>query len=910
MAKNASKKELKQGLLAADGAAEGFEKKPRERPSDKGLTSARAKELLLKFGKNELPEKKSTKYQLLMDQFLAPMPLMITAAFIIEGLLGDYVDMYLLITLNIVNGGIAFYEASNAADAIAALKSSLKPRCQAKRDGKWVNFDAKELVPGDVVALNAGAAVPADCEIISGHLEVDQAALTGESLPVAMVGGDEAKMGSTAVRGEVSAIVKNTGANTFFGKTATLIAAASGEKSNMEKVLLTIMISLCIISFVLCTTSFVFLMEDRGDKFETSLSFSVVLLVASIPMAMEVVTTTVMALGSRELAAMGAIVARLASIEEMAGMNMLCSDKTGTLTLNKMELQVECPTYDNECGCNDQAGVIKYAALAAKWWEPAKDALDTLVLNSCDKDELNANWESVEDDFMPFDPSKKRTSARVKSKDGKQDFFVTKGAPHIILDMCHNKAAIEDSFNHDVHAFAERGVRCLAVAKEEAAGWEMLGILTFLDPPRPDTKRTLDMAKEYGIHIKMITGDHMLIGKEMMRMLGQGTNMLSADELPVVGSDGKVDEGLFNRYQQVIVEADGFGEVFPEHKYFIVELLRHRGYRVGMTGDGVNDAPALKRADIGVAVQGATDAARAAADIVLTKPGLFVMVDSIVIARTIFQRMKNYLVYRVACTIQLLLFFFIALVAFNPQTYCSGNNCDFYSDDDGTTLPNFFYLPVLALIVITILNDGTLITVAYDNVKPGKLPEVWNLRMLYLVSTVLGMVAVISSLLLLHLGLESVGNDNGWLSKMFGKQMSFEEVQSMIYLKVSISDFLTLFAARTNRMFWEVKPAPKLLGAAMFALGMSSILALTWNFDIGQENDKNGMEPITFLCLCFTWSYCLAWFLLQDFLKMQIYIHIVDKDKLRAEQEFAFNSPKAKGGLATAVEVYDTDGRV
>ena len=287
---------------------------------------------------------------------------------------------------------------------------------------------------------------------------------------------------------------------------------------------------------------------------------------------------------------------------------------------------------------------------------PAKDALDTLVLGAADIPGLDAGWESIEADYKPFDPATRRTEAHVKSITGKKrEFNVVKGAPQVVLAMCKgNGKKITAQFEKDVQELAHRGIRCLAVASDEGGkGLNMLGVLTFLDPPRPDTKYTLDMARKYGIHIKMITGDHMLIGKECMRQLGQGTDMYSATSLPMVNDDGSINPEHFDTYADVVIKADGFGEVFPEHKYFIVELLRNNGFRVGMTGDGVNDAPALKRADVGIAVQGSTDAARAAADIVLTKPGLSVLVDAIVIARTIFQRMKNYLIYRVACTLVL-----------------------------------------------------------------------------------------------------------------------------------------------------------------------------------------------------------------------------------------------------------------
>jgi len=350
----------------------------------------------------------------------------------------------------------------------------------------------------------------------------------------------------------------------------------------------------------------------------------------SIPMAMEVVTTTTMAIGSHTLSRAGAIVARLSSIEELAGMNMLCSDKTGTLTMNKMMIQDETPIYQPGL---TQADIVRDAALAAKWHEPPKDALDTLVLGQANIAQLDA-YEMI--DYQPFDPIFKRTEGTLKEIATGKVFKTTKGAPHIIAKLIEGPeaAGVQADVNAKVDNFAERGVRSLAVARTVNDKWQMQGILTFLDPPRPDTKATLHKAMEFGIDVKMITGDHTAIAKETARQLGLGTNILNAERLPGLDAHGKAPKDL-DKHVPLIMEADGFAQVFPEHKFLIVEALRQAGYAVGMTGDGVNDAPALKRADIGIAVQGATDAARAAADIVLTQPGLAVVVDAITIVRAL-----------------------------------------------------------------------------------------------------------------------------------------------------------------------------------------------------------------------------------------------------------------------------------
>jgi H+-transporting ATPase len=394
-----------------------------------------------------------------------------------------------------------------------------------------------------------------------------------------------------------------------------------------------IMAFLISVSVVLCATVLGFLLHTERTSFADAISFTVVLLVVSVPMAMEVVTTSTMAIGSRVLSRAGVIVARLSSIEELAGMNMLCSDKTGTLTLNKMVIQDEAPIFVQE-GLT-QADLLRFAALATKWHEPPKDAVDTLVLGAVDIASLH-HYEAV--DYLPFDPAVKRTESTVRDTTSGAVFKTTKGAPHIIAALAPDSPAAAQLHTH-VEQFAERGIRCLAVARGAADGsdaWTLLGLLTFLDPPRPDTKVTLQRCMGNGVAVKMITGDHVAIAKETARQLGIGTNILNAERLPNLNAKGKAPKDL-DKYVPQILGADGFAQVFPEHKFLIVEALRQAGYAVGMTGDGVNDAPALKRADIGIAVQGATDAARAAADIVLTQPGLAVVVDAIAIARGIFR---------------------------------------------------------------------------------------------------------------------------------------------------------------------------------------------------------------------------------------------------------------------------------
>ena len=842
---------------------------------------------------------------------------------------GDWADFAVLLILQIVNGMVGWYEGVKAGNAVAALKESLGTSAYVRRNGKWTTAPTRELVPGDIVQLALGGGIPADCQLLDGKvIAVDQAALTGESMPVKMTTGDVAKMGSNVTQGEIDAVVRHTGAKTFFGKTAAMLNQVE-SKGHFEILLWRITLFLMGFSFIFVSIILVYMLltpqaqvQDESERILGAISKCVVLLIASIPIAMQVVCTSTMAIGARRLAQKKAVVTRLGAIEELAGMDMLCSDKTGTLTTGKMEMQ-EPNLFGDVFTKQD---ILRDACLSARWQEDPKDAIDTLVLKYCaaDLDGYTAAFEQP--DYVPFDPSVKRTEATLRPTNGDPEFRCTKGAPHIILQMAHNHDEIAEEVNQKIEDLAQRGTRALGVARTDAEGkWCFTGILTFLDPPRHDTKETLDRAKALGVEIKMITGDHVAIAKETCFKLGLGTNIKGTDVLP--GNSNDLALASSSRFGELCEEADGFGEVFPEHKYMIVEVLQRRGWTTGMTGDGVNDAPALKRADIGIAVQGATDAARAAADIVLTEPGLSVIIDAIVYSRKIFHRMKNYVTYRIACTLQLLVFFFIAILFMHPNDFHdfrTGYNhsldqpCDYvHANANGTgammwlprgcaDVEQYFALPVIALVVITILNDGTIITIARDKVIPGSTPEKWMLWHVITVATLLGMIACGSSILLLQqafctasdeilgafnwggaggktyhptCGTEAYIKNNHVGDTLFsrmgalgkdGKGFTIEQARTVMYLKISLSDFLTVFSARTRGPFFERRPGYGLLTAFIVATTTSTILACSWPSSSGRSDGPSGstedpMHNIEVKEAGLIWAYCLFWFLVGDF---------------------------------------------
>mmetsp|Transcript_38815 Transcript_38815/g.89452 ORF Transcript_38815/g.89452 Transcript_38815/m.89452 type:complete len:973 (+) Transcript_38815:139-3057(+) len=828
---------------------------------DDGLTDAEAERRLGIYGRNELEENEEHPLMKLLKGFFGPMPIMIWCAIILEAVTGDWSDFVVLLILQILNATIGWYEDMKAGNAVAALKASLKPEANVKRGGVYKVVPGGTVVPGDRVTIHAGAAIPADCMLCPCEpIDIDQAALTGESLPVTMNMGDKPKMGSNCTRGEAEGIVIATGSQTFFGKTASMIGSVH-EEGHFQKVLMAITRSLLFISIVLVVISLCVLIFRDGEGILDAMTFAVVLLVASIPIAMPVVSVATMALGSRKLAEKKAIVTRLSSIEEVAGMDMLCSDKTGTLTLNKMVLQDELPIFTAGVTRED---VLQYAALAAKWLEPPKDALDTLVLNAADISACNA-YEQI--DYVPFDPRTKRTASTLRDQAGSY-FKASKGAPHVVLALAHDMNQIKDQVEEVIARLAERGVRSLAVARtrpvanvaelDNAPVWEFMGILTFLDPPRPDTAATIKKANQYGVGVKMITGDHKAIAVDMCHQLNMGDKIQGCEGLPTYDpAAGALPKTIGEEFGPMIEAADGFAQVFPEHKFLIVEALQQRGWMVGMTGDGVNDAPALKKAGVGIAVSGATDAARAASDIVLTDEGLGVLVDAIIIARRIFQRMKNYVIYRVSCTIQLLLFFFITVLCIHPDSYKGW-------DDD---VPPSFKLPVIALVIITILNDGTIISIAYDAVRPSAGPEKWRLPQVFAIASVLGGVATISSILLLVVMLDSQAEGSAWGAMGLPEIENYSQLMMAIYLKISISDFLTVFAARTRSNFLSRAPGTLLFFAALVATVASTLIAVYWPSD-GSEEGNEAMGAISGSLAFVIWIYDIVFFLLQDALKV------------------------------------------
>ncbi|RIB05088.1 H(+)-ATPase [Gigaspora rosea] len=773
-----------------------------------GLTTEEAQQRLNQFGRNEISEAKPNLFLKFVSYFRGPIAYLIEVACIVAGVVKDWVDFGIILGLLFVNAFIGFIEETRAESALESLKKTLALKTKVWRDGKLVELDAAELVPGDIITLRIGNIVPADAKLLgvnlsgsetSEYLMVDQSALTGESLPVNRNKGEIVYSSSIIKQGQMMAIVVKTGQNTYIGRAASLMNVAV-DQGHFQKVinkignfLILITVTLVVIIFIYQAVKF--RGTSQGNILEI-LQHVLVLTVAAIPVGLPTVLSVTMAVGAKQLAAKKVIIRRLAAVEELSAVSVLCSDKTGTLTLNELSTDESwlTPSYN-------ETDLFLYAYICS---EPGTDdAIELAVRGSAEEklDDILKNRENDHDipgfkvtSFTPFNPAKKLTEATVINLETQEKFKIVKGAPQVITKLAGgNREADQAVIN-----LASRGLRALGVARTNSINpsdsddskqlkWELVGFLSLLDPPRPDSKEILKKCEELGLNVKMVTGDQLIIAKEVAHRLGMGRVILESSHL--VDSNKSEDE-----VTEHCVKADGFAQVIPEHKYRVVELLQKKGYVVGMTGDGVNDAPALKRADVGIAVSGCTDAARSASDIVLLAPGLATIIDGIMTSRTIFQRMRSYALYRITSTVHFLLFFFCIILA-----------------KDWT-------LPAVLLILIAMLNDAATLVISVDNAQVSGSPDKWRIGQLITLSIILGIILTMFSFA--HFFIFS------YVIKVTPGQL-----YTVMYLHISSAPHFVIFSTRLTGHFWEVLPSPlfviSIVGTQIFAMFMSIFGVLT-----------------------------------------------------------------------------------
>ncbi|KAJ1554640.1 hypothetical protein HK096_002599 [Nowakowskiella sp. JEL0078] len=821
-----------------------------------GLTTAEHQERLEKFGKNEIPEKKQSPILKFLSYFVGSIAFLLEFATIISAVVGKWTEFGILVFVLITNAVIGFVEEARAESALDALKNTLALKTRCWRDGALIEVDSALLVPGDIIALRLGDIVPADCRLLGvgvtgeeteGALQIDQAALTGESLPVHKKKGSIAFSSSIVKQGQMLAVVTKTGIHTYIGRAANLISMTN-DVGHFQKIIGAIGNFLVIVTLVMVAILLIYLCVAKGRTFLKALVQVLVLTVAAIPVGLPTILSVTMALGAKELAKKSVIVKRLTAIEELASVAILCSDKTGTLTKN--ELTFDDPFLTVKGNLNGKTEGEKYTAeelllIAYTASEPgAQDAIESAVRAAAEEKvsalkNRTGGTHTIPgykvNNFIPFNPNSKYTEATTTNLETGEKFRSIKGAPQVILRMCGGHEEGQKS----VIDFAKRGLRSLGVAKtidEEMTKFELVGMISLLDPPRDDSAQTIKDCAQYGVSVKMITGDQLIIAKEVAYRLDMNRTILNAESL----TDESIDKAaLIER----IEKCDGFAQVIPEHKYRVVELLQEKGHLVGMTGDGVNDAPALKKANVGIAVEGCTDAARSAADIVLLAAGLSTIVDGIKTSRAIFQRMRSYALYRIASTIHFLLFFFITVLVFD------------------------WSLSDTLVLMITVLNDAATLVISVDNTTISKRPDKWRLGQLITLSFVLGFTLMIISFAHFFVGVYALGYDYKTIAcAEAGLGGCDFRLNSLMYLNISSCPHFVIFSTRVPGYFWTNIPhwlfIVIILGTQVIAMVMAIVGVPA--FDGGPIGVGGGFAVIGISLLCT--------FLL-DFIKVQVFRH-------------------------------------
>jgi len=831
------------GASAAKRIAVAFQQ---EKSSRDGLSSSEADRRLAQYGLNTIADRTESKWHKLSAYFWGPLPFLIEAAAIISALRRDWGDFAVVAGLLIYNAAVGFWQDNKAANALAALKKGLALRARVRRDGKWETVNATNLVPGDVVDIAGGQIVPADVVLIDGeYLSCDQAALTGESLPVSKKVGDQAYSGSIAKQGSMTGVVTATGSNTFFGRTARLVGSA-GAVSHSQRAVSQVGDFLLLLALVLAAIlvgfqAYRLVLADTWSwsEFGRVAQYVLVLLIASIPVALPAVMSVTMAIGAYALSLQKAIVSRLSAIEELAGVDILCSDKTGTLTMNQLTVQSSIPF-----GSAKAEDVLRDAALATQ--KSSQDAIDIAILKAAGgRDDLQTTKQTA---FVPFDPVNKRTISTVVDQSGQVRQYA-KGAPQAIVSLAKPDTGILERYNTTVSDLANRGYRALGVGRtNDGNAWEIVGIVSLMDPPRADAKATIAEAKALGLNVKMVTGDDVAIGDQIAAQLGIGDHLLVASD--VFGKeDGKTATALTSSVIDAVERADGFARVFPEHKYEIVKTLQSRGHIIAMTGDGVNDAPALKQADCGIAVSGATDAARSAAALILTAAGLSTIINAVRVSRQIFQRIESYVYYRIAMTLDIMVLVVASIVFFGFQP-----------------------ITAIMIVVLALLDDIPIMTIAYDNVPAASKPVRWDMHHILLFASVMGLLSVAETFGLLLIGLR-------WLADPHLQaivQLDSHQLQTVMFMQLAVGGHLLLFVVRARRFLFE----PPYPSARLFwAIVVTQVAAILICY-LGV-----GVPAVPLAAIIGVWIYCLVWMVVLDALKVG-YWHISGhRDRIISSQQ-------------------------
>ncbi|KAI1472362.1 plasma-membrane proton-e [Daldinia caldariorum] len=841
-----------------------------------GLSSAEVEERRKQYGWNELVAEKENMLAKFFSYFRGPILYAMELAALLAVGLGAWIDFGVIIGILCLNAFVGFYQEKQAADVVASLKGDIAMKATVVRDGKEQQILARELVPGDIIIIQEGQTVPADAQLICDYnrpqdfeqfkqlrnedkfgeeeeaknnkdlkskdqeetpeydyetsihygeplVACDQSAITGESLAVDKYMGDVVYYTTGCKRGKAYAIVTTTAKYSFVGKTASLVQGAKDQghfKAVMDSIGTALLVLVMFWILVVWIGGFFHHLKIATPDVQNLLHYTLVLLIIGVPVGLPVVTTTTLAVGAAYLAKQKAIVQKLTAIESLAGVNVLCSDKTGTLTANKLSIREPFVAEGQ-----DVNWMMAVAALASSHNIESLDPIDKVIITTLKRypkarEILRQGW--VTEKFTPFDPVSKRITTECRL--GNDRYMCAKGAPRAILDLVNPSEDVRNLYNQKAREFATRGFRSLGVAyKKNDEPWVLLGLLSMFDPPREDTAQTIIEAAHLGVPVKMLTGDAIAIAKETCKMLGLGTKVYNSEKLIHSGLTGVVQHDLVQR-------ADGFAEVFPEHKYQVVEMLQQRGSLTAMTGDGVNDAPSLKKADCGIAVEGSSEAAQAAADIVFLAPGLSTIILSIKTSRQIFQRMKAYVQYRIALCLHLEIYLTTSMVIINE-----------------TIRPDL-------IVFIALFADLATVAVAYDNAHVEPRPVEWQLKKIWVISVILGTLLAVGTWIIRG----TMFLSNGGVVQNFGS------IQEVLFLEVALTENWLIFVTRGGQTW----PSWQLVLAVLGVDALATIFALFgWLSGSGGglmqttpptsfQNSHNGWTDIVTVVV--VWAYSIG----------------------------------------------------
>jgi H+-transporting ATPase len=747
-----------------------------------GLSSEEARKRLGASGYNEVPEEKDHPVVRFLKEFWGITPWMLEVTMALEWFLGKHFETYVVMGLLAFNAVLGFVQEERANSALELLKERLKIKARVRRDGNWALVPARELVPGDVVRLRAGDFIPADVRGLEGSVEVDQSSLTGESQFLEKQADEILYSGSVVRRGEITAVVTATGARTYFGKTMQLVQIAK-PKLHMEEVTSRVARWLIVIVLSFLAVALVFAVSKGLHPIHV-IPLAVVLLVSAVPVALPTMFAISMALGSLELMKQGILITRLSAIEDAATMDIVCADKTGTMTMNRLSLEEEMASASS-----DEGEVVLYGALASH--EADQDPIDLAFITAAGNLRLPLE-EYVQKKFIPFDPSTRRTEA-ILEKDGKT-IHAVKGAINTIVPLCKNGTDELSRVQQRVESLSAKGYRAIAVAKgNESEDMELVGIAFLYDEPRQDSAQLIRELKNLGLGVKMLTGDALPIAQEVSRQLNLEGSITRISDLKNTSGE---------QLSRLVEQSGGFAEIFPEDKFLIVQALQKERHVVGMTGDGVNDAPALRQSEVGIAVSSATDVAKKAASAVLTTEGLVGIVDLVKIGRMTYQRVTTWILNKIIKTFQITVFVVLAFL-----------------------LTRLYVISTLHMILLLFLTDFVTLSLSTDNVRYSEKPDMWKIGGLVKVSLCLGILVIGELLFFLHMGLS-----------YFGLSSHINQLHTFTFAVLVYVELLDVMMIRERRHFWNSRPS------RFLALAIAADLALVFLISI---LGLPGIAPIT-----------------------------------------------------------------